>query len=166
MGGATTGSGPLVSNAERGGEEVGARETPIGPRMSGPCFPRPRTEPCPLVVANGDTGKEGHRASVVGQRDTTQRRSTAADPHRRTHKGGEETGREKKMVGDPYLRRSSAEVRLGRCWRPSGADATVTPGEAVTGLRRDAVVGPSGSELWLGTGGSPGGARARAGESG
>jgi hypothetical protein len=51
--------------------------------------------------------------------------------------------RKKDMAGDPYLGRSSVEVRLERCWRASGADATEAPGEAVIGLRHGAVMGPS-----------------------
>jgi hypothetical protein len=64
--------------------------------------------------------------------------------------------RKRKMASDPYLGRSSAEVRLGQRWRASGTNATETPGEAVMGFQRGAVVGPS-------VAGGHGGAPARRG---
>jgi hypothetical protein len=45
------------------------------------------------------------------------------------------------VTDDLYLGRSSAEVKLGRRWRASGADATATPDEVGTGLWRSLVEG-------------------------
>jgi hypothetical protein len=42
--------------------------------------------------------------------------------------------RKREVVGDLYLGRSLAEVKLGRCWRASGADAMTTPDKARTEL--------------------------------
>jgi hypothetical protein len=45
------------------------------------------------------------------------------------------------VADDLYLKRSSAEVKLGRRWRASGADAMATPDEAGMGLWRSMVEG-------------------------
>jgi hypothetical protein len=72
------------------------------------------------------------------------------------------------VVDDLYLGRSSAEVRLGRWWRASGANAMTILGEAVTGLRRGASRGSVRrkvvAEHQLTAGGSLGSAWAQAGE--